>query len=76
MRKSRREKVRKDKEGRKEISLLNITAIPFKALKIVSVTWFPPLSVWIKVNTDGSIIGSPGISGAGGVFCNSRGYVK
>ena len=57
------------------LSLLNITAIPPKAPKIISVTWYPPISGWIKVNTDGSIIGTPSCFGAGGVFKNLRGYV-
>ena len=34
------------------------------------------MSGWIKVNTDGSAIGSPSISGAGGIFRNFKGYVK
>ena len=58
------------------LSLLNIVAIPSKAPRIISVTWYPPILGWTKVNTDGSAVGAPGCSGAGGIFRNSRGYVK
>ena len=36
------------------LSLSNISATPSIALRIVGIIWYPPLSGWIKVNTDGS----------------------
>ena len=58
------------------LALFNITIIPSKSLKIISVTCRPPILGWVKANTDGSAIGSPRMSGAGGIFCNARGFVK
>lgn len=42
------------------------------APKIVQVQWHPPLSPWIKCNSDGAARGSPGLAAAGGIFrdCN------
>ncbi|XP_050222916.1 uncharacterized protein LOC126673008 [Mercurialis annua] len=61
---------------KKIISLLNIKKIHGKAPRIIEVKWHPPLVNWIKVNTDGSATGSPGIAGSGGIFRNARGFPK
>ncbi|KAK3204348.1 hypothetical protein Dsin_018394 [Dipteronia sinensis] len=49
---------------------------PAKAPVIRSVIWSPPAHGWIKVNTDGAAISSPGVGGCGGVFHNCRAFVK
>ncbi|KAK3204578.1 hypothetical protein Dsin_018624 [Dipteronia sinensis] len=41
---------------------------PSKAPVIRSVVWSPSAPGWIKVNTDGAGLGSPGVGGYGGVF--------
>ncbi|KAK3199350.1 hypothetical protein Dsin_022765 [Dipteronia sinensis] len=40
--------------------------------------WFgrPPAPEWIKVNTDGVALGSPGMGGCRGVFLTCRSFVK
>ena len=43
---------------------------------IKSVVWSPPTPGWIKVNTDGVAMGSPGVGGCGGIFQNCRAFVK
>ncbi|KAK3198182.1 hypothetical protein Dsin_021597 [Dipteronia sinensis] len=49
---------------------------PSKAPVIKSVVWLPPAPGWIKVNTDDSAMGSPGIGFCGGIFQNCRAFVK
>ena len=49
---------------------------PSKAPVIKSVIWSPPAPGWIKVNTDGAAMGSPGVGGCGGIFRNCRAFVK
>ncbi|KAI9192216.1 hypothetical protein LWI28_019629 [Acer negundo] len=49
---------------------------PSKAPVIKSVIWSPPAPGWIKVNTDGVAMGSPGFGGIGGIFRNCRAFVK
>ncbi|KAK3225980.1 hypothetical protein Dsin_005842 [Dipteronia sinensis] len=39
--------------------------------KIVSCYWVPPLAPWIKVNTDGSSKGNPGLGSCSGVYRDS-----
>ncbi|XP_057811447.1 uncharacterized protein LOC131025669 [Salvia miltiorrhiza] len=43
---------------------------------MVEVHWWPPVRHWIKVNTDGSAMGSPGIIAAGGVFRDNWAVVR
>ena len=43
---------------------------------IIEVSWNLPPPGWLKVNIDGSAKGTPGHSGCGGIFRNSRGFVK
>ncbi|KAI9192845.1 hypothetical protein LWI28_028433 [Acer negundo] len=43
---------------------------------IKSVIWSPPAPGWIKVNTNGAVMGSPGVGGCGGIFRNYRASVK
>ncbi|WCJ42896.1 hypothetical protein M5689_023675 [Euphorbia peplus] len=45
-----------------------------RAPRILSIFWRTPLPGWIKVNTDGSVAGSPTIAGAGGIFQTTRGF--
>ncbi|KAK3225743.1 hypothetical protein Dsin_005605 [Dipteronia sinensis] len=49
---------------------------PARAPVIRSVIWSPPAPGWIKVNTDGAALSSPGVGGCGGVFRNCRAFVK
>ncbi|KAK2635782.1 hypothetical protein Ddye_030574 [Dipteronia dyeriana] len=49
---------------------------PGKAPGIKSVVWSPSAPGWIKVNTDGAALGSPGVGGCGGVFRTCRSLVK
>ncbi|KAK3224810.1 hypothetical protein Dsin_004672 [Dipteronia sinensis] len=49
---------------------------PSRAPRIIEVYWHLPPPGWIKVNTDGASLGSPGSSSCGGVFCNHRGFVN
>ncbi|KAK3198376.1 hypothetical protein Dsin_021791 [Dipteronia sinensis] len=41
---------------------------PGKAPVIRGMVWSPPAPEWIKVNTDGAALGSPGVGGCEGVF--------
>ena len=56
------------------LKLLSIQGRSGRAPKMILVTWQPPPSGWIKVNTDGSYLGSPGLVGAGGIFRTSSGF--
>ncbi|KAK2637349.1 hypothetical protein Ddye_032141 [Dipteronia dyeriana] len=47
-----------------------------KAPVIRSVVWSLLAPRWIKVNTDGAALGSPGMGGYGGVFQTCRSFVK
>ncbi|KAK3183120.1 hypothetical protein Dsin_030406 [Dipteronia sinensis] len=49
---------------------------PDRAPVIRSVIWSPPAPGWIKVNTDGAALSSPGVGGCEGVFHNCRAFVK
>ncbi|KAK3222115.1 hypothetical protein Dsin_009140 [Dipteronia sinensis] len=49
---------------------------PARAPVIRSVIWSPPAPGWMKVNTDGAALSSPGVGGCGGVFRNCRAFVK
>ncbi|KAK3193274.1 hypothetical protein Dsin_024584 [Dipteronia sinensis] len=49
---------------------------PGKAPVIMSVGWSPSAPRWIKVNTDGSALGSPGVGGCGGIFRTCRSFVR
>ncbi|KAK3229809.1 hypothetical protein Dsin_001690 [Dipteronia sinensis] len=49
---------------------------PSKAPVIKSVLWSPPAPSWIKVNTNGAVMGSPGVGDCGGIFRNCRAFVK
>ncbi|XP_057811732.1 uncharacterized protein LOC131025969 [Salvia miltiorrhiza] len=42
----------------------------------IAVHWWPPVSPWIKVNTDGSAMGAPGNIAAGGVFRDNFSWVR
>ncbi|KAK3198527.1 hypothetical protein Dsin_021942 [Dipteronia sinensis] len=49
---------------------------PVRAPVIMSVIWLPLTPGWIKVNTDGAVLSSPGVGGYGGVFRNCQTFVK
>ncbi|KAK0574979.1 hypothetical protein LWI29_031982 [Acer saccharum] len=49
---------------------------PARASVIKSVIWSPPAPGWIKINTDGAALSSPGAGGCRGVFLNCRAFVK
>ncbi|KAL6210110.1 hypothetical protein ACLB2K_021048 [Fragaria x ananassa] len=42
--------------------------------RIQLVLWHPPLSPWIKLNTDGLAKGNPGLAACGGVFQDYQGH--
>ncbi|XP_057774811.1 uncharacterized protein LOC130993790 [Salvia miltiorrhiza] len=44
--------------------------------RMTEVHWWPSVHHWIKVNTDGSALGSPGIIAAGGVFRDNWAVVR
>jgi ribonuclease HI len=44
-----------------------------KAPRILEIIWHPPILDWIKCNTDGSALGSPGPSACGGLFRDNNG---
>ena len=47
---------------------------PDKTIKIRIpriIKWIAPLEPFVKLNTDGSVIGNPGMASAGGLLCNS-----
>lgn len=54
---------------------LKLIGRPNKARQITEVRWKDPPPGWIKCNTDGSALGSPGTAACGGVYRNSRGFV-
>ncbi|KAK2654916.1 hypothetical protein Ddye_007968 [Dipteronia dyeriana] len=58
------------------LQLLHVSGRHPKALHILEVNWCPPPSGCLKVNTDGTVFGSPGHAGCAGVFCTCRGFVK
>ena len=39
----------------------------------IKVSWHCPPANWVKLNTDGSSIGNPGLVGGGGLVCNANG---
>lgn len=47
-----------------------------RAPRIIEIQWKSPTVGWIKVNTDGSANGSPGIAGCGGIFGTYIGFCK
>ncbi|KAK3213082.1 hypothetical protein Dsin_017788 [Dipteronia sinensis] len=55
---------------------LHVSGRPSKAPCILEVNWHPPLSGCLKVNTDMTAFGSPGLAGCAGVFCTYKGFVK
>ncbi|XP_058745383.1 uncharacterized protein LOC131618104 [Vicia villosa] len=44
-----------------------------KAPQIIEVIWCPPFGQWLKCNTDGSALGSPGLSACAGIYRNNIG---
>ena len=49
-------------------------ACPDKTIKIripKIIKWIAPLEPFVKLNTDSSVIGNPGMASAGGLLCNS-----
>ncbi|XP_057775044.1 uncharacterized protein LOC130994024 [Salvia miltiorrhiza] len=44
--------------------------------EFISVSWWPPITPWMKVNTDGSALGVPGEIASGGVFRDHWGWVR
>ena len=60
----------------KILSLLHIRGKASKAPTILSVIWRPPPTSWIKANTDGSTLGSPGILRAPSIFRTTSGFPR
>ncbi|KAM7531423.1 hypothetical protein LguiB_034833 [Lonicera macranthoides] len=62
-----------------DLSILHNIGIPGQppiCPKIIKVTWAPPHFLWLKVNSDGMALGTPGIAAIGGIFRNNRGFSK
>lgn len=62
-----------------DLSIINKLGIKGRlntAPKIIEVSWLPPHHSWIKINTNGMALGSPGLAAIGGIFRNSRGFSK
>ncbi|KAK3212669.1 hypothetical protein Dsin_017375 [Dipteronia sinensis] len=59
-----------------DFRLFGLRGRPARTPVIKSVIWLPPAPGWIKVNTDGAALSSPGVEGYGGVFRNFRAFVK
>ncbi|KAK3189735.1 hypothetical protein Dsin_029296 [Dipteronia sinensis] len=55
------------------LNLLGVHLQLQKSPKIFSFYWVPPLAPWIKVNTDGSSKGNPGLGSCSGVYRDSSG---
>ena len=54
----------------------NFYAVPAKEpiVKIVRpIQWSKPEASWLKLNTDGSSLGNPGLAGGGGLIRNEEG---
>ncbi|XP_057808895.1 uncharacterized protein LOC131023373 [Salvia miltiorrhiza] len=51
---------------------LGVKSRPAPPPDYISVYWWPPDINWVKVNTDGSASGAPGLISAGGVFRNHK----
>jgi len=45
---------------------------PPRAPTINEIIWKPPLINWIKCNSDGAVVGSPGLLACGGIFRDSQ----
>lgn len=59
-----------------EFSILkacNVSVKPPRAPIIREVVWTPPLSPWIKINTDGACVKNPVKASIGGIFRNNEG---
>ncbi|XP_035546201.1 ribonuclease H-like [Juglans regia] len=57
------------------LGCLNVNPIPIQQHPIHLITWSKPLLGRVKLNTDGSCLGNPGMSGAGGVIRDMQGSV-
>ncbi|KAH6770666.1 hypothetical protein C2S52_015469 [Perilla frutescens var. hirtella] len=57
------------------LSALHVTPRPSPTRDPISVFWRPPPPWWVKINTDGSSAGVPGIMATGGVIRRSDGSV-
>ena len=44
-----------------------------RSRSVVAVSWAKPPENWVKLNTDGSVKGSPGMAGCGGLLCDCHG---
>ncbi|OVA19771.1 Reverse transcriptase zinc-binding domain [Macleaya cordata] len=55
------------------IRYFGATTKPRKAPRIEKVCWDPPLNGWIKINSDGCSLSTPGPSGSGGIFHDHHG---
>lgn len=51
------------------------TILPTRSEKIIEVKWQPQPPCYMKINIDGSALGSPGTAGYGGLFQNARGFL-
>ncbi|PRQ50480.1 putative ribonuclease H-like domain-containing protein [Rosa chinensis] len=61
---------------RQLLSTLGVAPLPRKCQGSCMVIWHPPLSPWLKLNTDGLAKGNPGPAACGGVFRNAKGLYQ
>ena len=60
-----------------EMAYLGITEKHVKSKTKIQVRWLPPPFSWMKLNSDGSSMGNPGLAGGGGLIRNENGeWVK
>ncbi|GAU32660.1 hypothetical protein TSUD_218370 [Trifolium subterraneum] len=50
------------------LKAFNVSVHHPKAPVIKEILWHPPLYNWIKCNTDGAALDSPGLASCGGIF--------
>lgn len=55
---------------------LGVLGVPSKAPRVKEVFWLLPCAGWSKVNICGATMGAPSLDGYGGVYHNSRVFVK
>jgi len=55
------------------LNCFNIHQVPIKQKQINYIAWSKPAQGRVKLNTDGSSLGNPGVSGAGGVIRDMQG---
>jgi ribonuclease HI len=58
------------------LKALKINIHPPNAPTIKEVIWAPPITSWLKVNTDGAVTRNPSKAACGGIFRSSEGFTR